>query len=116
MIKQAERRIQVLTFLRQKNTEKEIATKLNVHPITIYRDVKWLKTNIHYDFTLTTNKVLDRLIANIGTMSTYELLAFLKLLLPTRIEQTTRETSSEKIQLIAWDLGNKLSDTSQLPT
>jgi IS30 family transposase len=94
----AERRLKVLEMIRQKKTEREIADVLKVHYNTVCRDVKWLKENIVYDWTLITNEVLDELHSRIQQMKDKDLVAFFGKLVPQRIEQKTEMKGEMKIE------------------
>ena len=106
MVKIEERRIRVLKYLQENKPKHEIAKLCKVHINTISKDVKWLKENITYDFTLTTNKILSLLEKKLNSMTNYELLSFLKLLIPTKIEAKVEGG----ITIQAWDLGNAKGD------
>ena len=97
MVKVQERRVQVLKLLRQGKTQQEIATALSVHHNTVYRDVKWLKANIAYDFNLLTNEILDKLQERIETMKDANLIYFLSRLIPQKVE--TKVESKSKIEI-----------------
>ncbi len=85
-IRQTERRLKVLEFLRNGTTETDIAPKLNVSRETIVRDVYWLRQNILYDFKLITNEILDKLHSRINEMENRDLINFLGKLIPQKIE------------------------------
>jgi len=97
MVKIQERRVQVLKLLRQGKTQQEIAETLGVHRNTVYRDMKWLKANIAYDFNLLTNEILDKLQERIETMKDANLIYFLSKLIPSKIE--TKIESKSRIEI-----------------
>ena len=99
-IRQIERRIKVLELLRQGLTEKQIAAELGFSRETIVRDVKWLKQNIIYDFTLITNEILQKLHERIEEMDNRDLIAFLGKLIPKKIEAKTQITGGEQPLII----------------
>ncbi len=91
-IRQLERRIKVLELLRQGLTETKIAETLKVSRETIVRDVRWLRKNLVYDFTLITNEILSKLHERIDEMEDRDLVAFLGKLIPRKIEASTAVT------------------------
>jgi len=91
-IRQLERRIKVLELLRQGLTETKIAETLGVSRETIVRDVRWLRKNLVYDFTLITNEILSKLHERIDEMEDRDLVAFLGKLIPRKIEASTAVT------------------------
>jgi len=91
-IRQLERRIKVLELLRQGLTETKIAETLGVSRETIVRDVRWLRKNLVYDFTLITNEILSKLHERIDEMEDRDLVAFLGKLVPRKIEASTAVT------------------------
>ena len=91
-IRQLERRIKVLELLRQGLTETKIAETLGVSRETIVRDVRWLRKNLVYDFTLITNEILSKLHKRIDEMEDRDLIAFLGKLIPRKIEASTAVT------------------------
>ena len=91
-IRQLERRIKVLELLRQGLTETKIAETLGVSRETIVRDVRWLRKNLVYDFTLITNEILSKLHKRIDEMDDRDLIAFLGKLIPRKIEASTAVT------------------------
>jgi len=93
-VKKEERRLQILELLRANKKKYEIAKELGVHPNTITKDIKWLKANVTYDFTLTKNKIIGLLEERIINMSNRDLISFLRLLLPTKIEASGETTTN----------------------
>ena len=107
MVKIQERRVQVLKLLRQGKTQQKIAEILSVHYNTVYRDVKWLKANIAYDFNLLTNEILDKLQERIENMKDANLIYFLSKLIPKRSEITFEGKSRIEIH------GDEIVETLQ---
>lgn len=91
-IRQLERRLKVLELLREGKTEIEIAKQVGFSRETIVRDVRWLRENLIYDFTLITNEILQKLHERINEMEDRDLINFLGKLIPRKIEATSSVT------------------------
>ena len=98
-MKQEERRLRVIELVRQNKTQQEMADILGVHRNTIYKDMKWLKENIVYDFRLLTNEILNELHTRIDDMKDRDLISFFGKLTPQKIEADVKET----IKIVTWD-------------
>ena len=95
-IRQTERRLNVLELLRQRKTETEIADSLNFSRNTIVRDVRWLKENLAYDFTLITNEIIQKLHERIDKMTNRDLIAFFgKLYMPPQRMEVKEEIETK---------------------
>jgi transposase len=79
--------VTVLRMLREGKTEKQIAFETQKHRNTISRHVNFLRQNFALDPQLLTNEVLSRLRERIDTMEDRDLVRFLSVLMPQKIEK-----------------------------
>lgn len=87
----------MLERLRNGETETSIAKNLRVSRETIVRDVRWLKNNILYDFTLITNEIMQELRNRVTSMKDTDLISFLAKLIPQKIEKREEVFKREEI-------------------
>jgi hypothetical protein len=88
--------------LREGKTEKQIALETQRHRNTVSRHVNWLRNNFQTEPQLITNEVLQRLRERINDMEDRDLVRFLAVLLPQKIE-AKGEFKEEKTFIIkAW--------------
>ena len=80
----------VLQLLREGKTEKQIALGTQKHRNTVSRHVNWLRQNFAIEPQLLTNEVLSKLRERINQMQDRDLVRFLSVLMPQKIEQNLK--------------------------
>ena len=90
----------VLQMLREGKTEKQIAIDTRKHRNTVSRHVNWLRKNFAIDPQLLTNEVLSKLRERIENMEDRDLVRFLAVLLPQKIESSTSGKITHVIELV----------------
>ena len=76
----------VLSKLREGKNEKQIALETQRHRNTVSRHVNWLRRNFQAEPQLITNEILQRLRERVNTMTDRDLVRFLSVLMPQKIE------------------------------
>jgi hypothetical protein len=82
-------------MLREGKTEKQIALATQRHRNTVSRHVNWLRRNFAIEPQLLTNEVLSKLRERIDSMEDRDLVRFLAVLMPQKIEQKVDVTTIE---------------------
>ena len=86
----------VLSKLREGKNEKQIALETQRHRNTVSRHVNWLRNNFQTEPQLLTNEVLQRLKERINDMTDRDLVRFLSVLMPQKIESKQQVEISEE--------------------
>ena len=92
----------VLQKLREGKTEKEIALETQRHRNTVSRHVNWLRNNFQTEPQLITNEILQRLRERINNMTDRDLVKFLSVLMPQKIEARSEITTQTTVIWKAW--------------
>ena len=92
----------VLQKLREGKTEKEIALETQRHRNTVSRHVNWLRNNFQTEPQLITNEILQRLRERINTMTDRDLVRFLSVLMPQKIEAKGEFKQETIFTIKAW--------------